>query len=456
MVVHAKVAASGDPPLLARKSSPLHVLHAAVTAAAHSSGLGFLKDHLSSEVFIDPSCLRTGRALGQGASGQTHRAELALEGGASGGQGRSPCGARGSTREVAVKTLRRELLEDPEQVLLFVHEVELLRTLRHRNIVEFVGCSWNRSSLDNSVRAGAGAGGVKSVYFVQEFCAGGSLGDLIRRQMIRPYKQLFSDADALRWCLGAAHALQYLHSLDPCPVMHRDLKLDNLMLSCADLAHAEVKLGDFGLARLTLVEMKRHQEEMEACQKLQCQHSTALPSPDGASGDSKLEGSAASSEMSSKASAELAASIRPGAAAYGTPRRFAAAVEPTGRTGSFGYMAPEVLRSQQYNAQADIFSLGMCMHNLFARVLPSFQILLTGGVEQLEQYAALVADGFRPALPEGLPPALADVICDCWKGDPALRPDAATVVQRLEAIRDSGVLQSAPVGTQAAGCCAVM
>ena len=33
----------------------------------------------------------------------------------------------------------------------------------------------------------------------------------------------------------------------------------------------------------------------------------------------------------------------------------------TGKTGSFGYMAPEVSRNQQYNAQADVFSLGMCM-----------------------------------------------------------------------------------------------
>ena len=33
-----------------------------------------------------------------------------------------------------------------------------------------------------------------------------------------------SDADALRWCLGIAIALQYLHECRP-PVIHRDIKV---------------------------------------------------------------------------------------------------------------------------------------------------------------------------------------------------------------------------------------
>jgi serine/threonine protein kinase len=40
---------------------------------------------------------------------------------------------------------------------------------------------------------------------------------------------------------------------------------------------------------------------------------------------------------------------------------FVPAAELTGKTGSFGYMAPEVLHSRQYDAMVDIFSLGMCM-----------------------------------------------------------------------------------------------
>ena len=93
-----------------------------------------------------------------------------------------------------------------------------------------------------------------------------------------------SDADALRWCLGIAIALQYLHGCKP-SVIHRDIKasrqplvvllscmsfsqhsivdpsapipflhtylqLENVMLSSRLVASSEAKLADFGLARL--------------------------------------------------------------------------------------------------------------------------------------------------------------------------------------------------------------
>ncbi len=107
---------------------------------------------------------------------------------------------------------------------------------------------------------------------------------------------------------------------------------------------------------------------------------------------------------------------------------------------------------------------------MFARSIPTFSLLLSGGEHQLEQYAALVssqsrkcrdgrkagcgvlrtashhpppsalqvADGYRPPMPAGLPPALAELICSCWKGDPSLRPDAGEVVAQLKGIAKSG------------------
>lgn len=259
----------------------------------------------------------------------------------------------------------------------------------------------------------------RELYFVQEYCAGGSLGDLVRRQMVRPYKRQHpSDADALRWCLHIASALQYLHG-GLSAVIHRDLKLDNVMLSCADVALADAKLADFGLARLAAAEDRR-----TLCQiKRMLAEDTADPAAATQAADSKSMLETDSCWDSSGAPA------------------FVPAAELTGRTGSFGYMAPEVLHSRQYDAAVDIFSLGMCMHNLFARTIPSFSILLTGGEEQLELFAAQVADGYRPPLPAGLPAALADVINACWKGDPDLRPTARQVVQMLQAVRDSGELE---------------
>ena len=67
--------------------------------------------------------------------------------------------------------------------------------------------------------------------------------------MTMPFgKYLYSYADALNWSISVAKALAYLHSAEP-QVIHRDLKLDNILLGGA--SGREAKLADFGLARLT-------------------------------------------------------------------------------------------------------------------------------------------------------------------------------------------------------------
>lgn len=68
--------------------------------------------------------------------------------------------------------------------------------------------------------------------------------------MTMPFKPLYSYADALNWSVSVAKALAYLHSAQP-QVIHRDLKLDNVLLGGA--FGREAKLADFGLARLTAV-----------------------------------------------------------------------------------------------------------------------------------------------------------------------------------------------------------
>ena len=67
--------------------------------------------------------------------------------------------------------------------------------------------------------------------------------------------------DALRWCKHIALALQYLHEARPV-VIHRDLKLENVMVTSEATSEAEVKLGDFGLARLTPPAEKEKMERL--------------------------------------------------------------------------------------------------------------------------------------------------------------------------------------------------
>ena len=59
---------------------------------------------------------------------------------------------------------------------------------------------------------------------------GGSLKSLVQRQMLQNPTPLYSDAAGLDVCLQIARGLRYMHMAQPM-VIHRDLKLENVMLT---------------------------------------------------------------------------------------------------------------------------------------------------------------------------------------------------------------------------------
>ncbi|EFN58559.1 hypothetical protein CHLNCDRAFT_50349 [Chlorella variabilis] len=123
-----------------------------------------LRDLIGDDAYIEESRLKMMKALGEGAFAKVQQAELmpaaasaasAAAGGGGGGGGSDMLARQsidGRPRIVAVKILRQELLVDPEQVQLFLKEVSLLRKLRHRHIVRFVGCSWDSSLAEESAK----------------------------------------------------------------------------------------------------------------------------------------------------------------------------------------------------------------------------------------------------------------------------------------------------------------
>ena len=66
-----------------------------------------------------------------------------------------------------------------------------------------------------------------------EAVTGGDLRGLVLQAMMEPY--LYRDADVVRWCHDMARGLHYLHTRSPM-VIHRDLKLENIMLDGAPFA----------------------------------------------------------------------------------------------------------------------------------------------------------------------------------------------------------------------------
>lgn len=49
-----------------------------------------------------------------------------------------------------------------------------------------------------------------------------------------------------RWFVAIARAVKYLHSCKP-PILHRDMKLENVMLTSTSTASSEAKVLDLGL-----------------------------------------------------------------------------------------------------------------------------------------------------------------------------------------------------------------
>ncbi|ALC49122.1 Nek2 [Drosophila busckii] len=112
-----------------------------------------------------------------------------------------------------------------------ISEISVLRQLQHPNIVQYYHHLINREA--------------KSIYIVMECCAGGDLAQLIQRA--RRQHQRFEESYIWRVLFQLCRALQVCHNkITAGTILHRDIKPANIFLD----ASGNVKLGDFGLARL--------------------------------------------------------------------------------------------------------------------------------------------------------------------------------------------------------------
>ncbi|KAE8077032.1 hypothetical protein FH972_015639 [Carpinus fangiana] len=119
-----------------------------------------------------------------------------------------------------------DFLRSPEDLERLYCEIHLLKTLKHKNIMKFY-TSW----VDSANR---------HINFVTEMFTSGTL-----RQYRQNHKRVNIRA-VKHWCRQILKGLLYLHSLNP-PVIHRDLKCDNIFINGNQ---GEVKIGDLGLAAI--------------------------------------------------------------------------------------------------------------------------------------------------------------------------------------------------------------
>ncbi|XP_059314442.1 serine/threonine-protein kinase STY46-like [Lycium ferocissimum] len=232
------------------------------------------------------------------------------------------------SQEVAIKILKSERLNTELQTE-FGQEVYIMRKVRHKNVVQFIGACTRPPNL----------------CIVTEYMSGGSVYDYLHKQ-----RGSFKLPTLLKVAIDVSKGMNYLHQNN---IIHRDLKAANLLMDENEV----IKVADFGVARV----------------KAQTGVMTA-------------------------------------------------------ETGTYRWMAPEVIEHKPYDHKADVFSFGVVLWELLTGKLP-YEYLTP-----LQAAIGVVQKGLRPTIPKHTPPELAELLETCWQQDPTSRPDFSEIVDILQQI----------------------
>lgn len=228
-------------------------------------------------------------------------------------------------QDVAIKILRA-VQGSEAQISEFLQEIAIMRKVRHKNVVQFIGACTRAPNL----------------CIVFEYMTRGSVYEYMRKS--GPLRL----ATILRIALEVCRGMDYLHKRR---IVHRDLKAANLLID----ETGTVKIADFGVARVL--------------------DQTGVM---------------------------------------------------TAETGTYRWMAPEVIEHQPYGVEADVFSFGVVLWELLTGRVPY------ADMTPLQAAVGVVQKGLRPPLPLNCPPPLAEVMRACWVRDPRARPTFEQLKVRME------------------------
>lgn len=213
----------------------------------------------------------------------------------------------------------------------FAQEVYIMKKVRHKNVVQFIGACTRPPVL----------------CIITEFMHGGSIFDFLYNR-----RGNFQLPDVIRIASDVSKGMNYLHQIN---IVHRDLKTANLLMD-----DQVVKVADFGVARVK--------------------------------------------DQSGVMTAE---------------------------TGTYRWMAPEVIEHLPYDHRADVFSFGIVLWELLTGKLPYEDMT------PLQAAVAVVQKDLRPTIAVDTHPMLAELLQRCWQKDPALRPTFAEIVDILNSIKEA-------------------
>ena len=209
---HISVRVEGAPPRHTREPAPPNETLTDVGQQDLQGTAGALNELTESTVQPDGNPRIPGyqliRSIGRGNMGIVYLARRELDG-----------------REVAVKTVLPMHADNNEITERFLHEAEALGKFDHPNIVSFY-------------EAGEADG---LLYFVMEHVAGTDVAKVLHeRPRVEP-------RTAIRLAIQVLDALAHAHTKG---LVHRDIKPANILLADLPDGKRQVKLADFGLARV--------------------------------------------------------------------------------------------------------------------------------------------------------------------------------------------------------------
>ena len=358
----------------------------------------------------------------------------------------------GTKRPVALKVIAPQLMESAEFVERFRREAEAAGRLRHPNVVNVTDFGFTSS------------GSMNLAYLVMEYLDGGSLGEMLKERGRLPLGVVIDIVEQICLAVNMAHEQG---------IIHRDLKPDNIWLQPDQRGGYNVKVLDFGLAKLheaapttgaetsiplsveaaTRVSKRsdtvravaatnpQHQEvtdgtDVEAATRIQFpgvteeeqtqvfdqQPSQGATDPEAAT---QIQPSHPSMQGNSDLSSASASNLTRVGAVMGTPL----------------YMSPEQCLGGILDMRSDIYSLGIIIYQMLAGAPP-----FAGDLNELISKHTDEPPAALSKKRSDIPSSVSELVMSALAKNPSERPPSAGVFAkalRAAAESDSQILQEA-------------